>query len=77
MISNGVFRGFIWTPNHGYTALGTFGGYSSYAMAINQWGEAAGSAQLSSGYSRAFVAYGSTMIDLGTLGGVSSYAWDQ
>jgi probable HAF family extracellular repeat protein len=75
MISSGVFRGFIWTPNQGYTALGTFGGYSSYAMAINQWGEAAGSAQIASGYSRAFVAYGSTMIDLGTLGGVASYAY--
>lgn len=75
MIGNGVFRGFVWTPGRGYTALGTLGGLSSYAMSINYWGEAAGSAQIASGYSHAFVAYGTAMTDLGTLGGVASYAY--
>jgi len=75
LIGNGVFRGFVWTPGQGYTALGTLGGLNSYAMGINTWGEVAGSAQIASGYSRAFVAYGTTMIDLGTLGGVASYAY--
>lgn len=75
MIGNGVFRGFVWTPGQGYMALGTLGGWSSYAMGINAWGEVAGSAQIASGYSHAFVAYGTTMTDLGTLGGVASYAY--
>jgi probable HAF family extracellular repeat protein len=75
MISDGVFRGFAWTPGQGYTPLGTLGGSSSYAMAINNSGAVAGTAQLASGYSGAFVANGTNMIDLGTLGGVSSYAY--
>jgi probable HAF family extracellular repeat protein len=75
MIGNGVFRGFVWSPGQGYTALGTLGGLNSYAMGINAWGEVAGSAQIASGYSHAFVAYGTTMADLGTLGGVASYAY--
>jgi len=75
MISNGVFRGFIWTPGQGYSALGTLGGFSSYAMAINNSGQIAGSAQISSGYSHAFLSSGPTMTDLGTLGGAASYAY--
>jgi probable HAF family extracellular repeat protein len=75
MISNGVFRGFVWTPGQGYTALGTLGGVSSYALGINSSGEAAGSSQIGNGYSHAFVANGTQMTDLGTLGGVSSYAY--
>lgn len=75
MIANGVFRGFIWTPGQGYTALGTLGGFSSYAMAINSAGEVAGSSQIASCYSHAFVSNGTSMTDLGTLGGVSSYAY--
>jgi probable HAF family extracellular repeat protein len=75
MISNGVFRGFIWTPGQGYIALGTLGGFSSYAMAIDNSGQVAGSAQTSNGYSHAFISSGPTMTDLGTLGGVASYAY--
>jgi probable HAF family extracellular repeat protein len=75
MISNGDFRGFIWTPGQGYSALGTLGGVSSYAMAINNSGQVAGSSQISSGYSHAFLTSGPTMTDLGTLGGVASYAY--
>jgi len=75
MISNGVFRGFIWTPGQGYLALGTLGGFNSYAMAINNEGQVAGSSQISSGYSHAFVSDGTTMTDLGTLGGVASYGY--
>ena len=75
MIGNGVFRGFVWTPGQGYTALGTLGGVSSYAMAINNSGDVAGSAQMANGSSHAFAAYGTNMIDLGTLGGMASYAY--
>lgn len=75
MTGNGVFRGFIWTPGQGYSALGTLGGANSYAMAINNSGMAAGSSQVSSGYIHAFVSNGSSIEDLGTLGGSSSYAY--
>ncbi len=75
MTSNGTFRGFIWTPGQGYSAMGTLGGANSYAMAIDNAGMAAGAAQVSSGYMHAFVSNGTSMKDLGTLGGNSSYAY--
>jgi probable HAF family extracellular repeat protein len=55
--------------------LGTFGGKNSYAMAINAGGQAAGTAQLSSGYTHAFLWSAGILQDLGTLGGGSSYAY--
>jgi probable HAF family extracellular repeat protein len=75
MTGNSAFRAFIWTPGQGYTLLPTLGGVNGYAMAINNSGMAAGSAQLSSGFMHAFVSNGSSIQDLGTLGGNSSYAY--
>jgi probable HAF family extracellular repeat protein len=75
MTANGSFRGFIWTQAAGFEMLGTLGGKSSYAMSINAAGEVAGSAQVGSGYSHAFVSNGTGMTDLGTLGGVSSFGY--
>ncbi len=74
-IASGAFRGFTWTPGGGYSQLGTFGGANSYAMAIDDSGVAAGSAQTAGGWMNAFITNGSQLIDLGTLGGMSSYAY--
>ena len=74
-LASGAFRGFTWTQGGGYSELGTFGGANSYAMAINDSGVAAGSAQTSGGWMNAFITNGSQLIDLGTLGGMSSYAY--
>jgi probable HAF family extracellular repeat protein len=74
-LASGAFRGFTWTQGGGYSQLGTFGGANSYAMAINDSGVAAGSAQTSGGWMNAFITNGSQLIDLGTLGGMSSYAY--
>jgi probable HAF family extracellular repeat protein len=73
--ASGSFRGFTWTQGGGYSELGTFGGANSYAMAINDSGVAAGSAQTGGGWMNAFITSGSQFIDLGTLGGMSSYAY--
>jgi probable HAF family extracellular repeat protein len=74
-IGNGMFRGFIWTPDGGMLELGTFGGNNSYANGINSSGEVVGEASLSNGYEHAFLAVGAVMTDLGTLGGGNSYAY--
>ncbi len=74
-VGGGAFRAYVWSPVSGYLELGTFGGSSSYAMGINDAGQAVGTAQLASGYTHAFVLDGSILEDLGTLGGASSYAY--
>ncbi len=71
----GTFRGFIWTPGQGMTALGTLGGDNSHATGINNNGAVIGFASVASGYEHAFVDIGGVMIDLGTLGGGSSFAY--
>ncbi len=53
------------------TDLGTFGGNDSYALAVNNLGQAVGFARLPNGYSHSFAYVNGTMIDLGTLGGDS------
>jgi len=66
------------------TDLGTLGGTTSYAWAVNEWGEVAGYAYLSGNSSRAFFwrddnRNGSSdpgeMRNLGTLGGSVSYGY--
>ena len=73
-LANGTFRGLIWNADGSVTTLGTLGGTSSQATAVNEGGEVVGFASLASGYQHAFALIGGTMTDLGTLGG-SSYAY--
>ena len=72
--ASGNFRGFVWNPQSGMVALGTFGGPNSHATGINKNGEVIGSAALNSGYEHAFSAINAIMTDLGTLGG-NSFAY--
>jgi probable HAF family extracellular repeat protein len=73
-LSNGTFRGLIWSPGGSVTTLGTLGGSSSQATDVNDNGEVVGFASLATGYQHAFSVVDGLMTDLGTLGG-SSYAY--
>lgn len=73
-LSNGTFRGIIWSPNGSMVLLGSLGGTSSQATAVSDSGEVVGFASLANGYQHAFSMLDAMMIDLGTLGG-SSYAY--
>jgi len=55
--------------------LGTLGGPTSQANAINNAGQVVGKADLASGASHAFVWENAPMLDLGTLGGANSSAY--
>lgn len=67
----GAMRAF-WIPtNGGMIDLGTLRGSNSWAARINNKGEIVGSSQTADGSTRAFLYKNGTMIDLGTLGGVS------
>jgi len=55
--------------------LGTLGGYSSQANAINNTGQVVGTADLADGSHHAFLWSGGSMRDLGTLGGPNSWAY--
>jgi probable HAF family extracellular repeat protein len=57
-----------------FTDLGTLGGTSSSAAAINASGQVAGSASTTGDATHATLWNGSTTTDLGTLGGTESYA---
>lgn len=56
--------------------LGTLGGPTSVAYALNEQGQVVGSAELSSGSPHAFLWKNGAMQDLGTLGGDASIAYD-
>jgi len=81
----GQMTGFGWLSDGAYHAilidgnaisdLGTLGGWSSMAFAINASGQVAGEAYTSGNAAQhAFLYSGGTMIDLGTLGGLFSRA---
>lgn len=58
------------------TEIGTLGGPTSHAIAINSRGEVVGNAQTASGAMHAFLWDNGRLTDLGTLGGPNSYAAD-
>ena len=71
--SGGTSRAVLWAPGSGTQDLGTLGGTSSWAYAINESGQVAGASLTSTGDRHAFLwTPGEGMRDLGTLGGGSS-----
>jgi probable HAF family extracellular repeat protein len=65
----------VWNQTTGMTGLGTLGGGSSYATAINNQGQVTGNSSVASGYAHAFLYSNGSLMDLGTLGGGSSYGY--
>jgi len=57
------------------TDLGTLGGSTSYALAINDAGQVVGFSTIAGGQKRAFLYSGGIMTNLGALGGTSSQAF--
>jgi probable HAF family extracellular repeat protein len=73
VLVDGEVEAAIWDLDSGaITMLGTLGGPSSWATAINEAGDVTGLSQTASGEARAFLWREGRMIDLGTLGGSSS-----
>ena len=66
-------RAYLWTPGGTVQDLGTLGGESSWAYAINQSGQVAGGSTVADGNQHAFLwTPGQGMQDLGTLPGALS-----
>lgn len=64
------FAPFLWEPNHGMRNLGTLGGTMGGAADINQYGQIAGTSNLSGDLAaHPFLWQNGKMRDLGTLGG--------
>jgi probable HAF family extracellular repeat protein len=62
----------VWPVGGPVTRLGTLGGATSTARAINERGEVAGAGRTAAGEEHAFLWRGGRMTDLGTLGGAWS-----
>jgi probable HAF family extracellular repeat protein len=75
-INSGVFRAFLWNKGR-RKALGTLGGSSSFAFAVNRDVEIVGQAALAGDAAQhAFLWVQDTISDLGALGGENSVAFD-
>ena len=61
--------------SYAITDLGTLGGATSAAYAVNRQGDVAGTAALPDGRMHAFMFKDGVMMDLGTLGGTNSFAY--
>jgi probable HAF family extracellular repeat protein len=74
--STGASHGFSWTAQTGTVDMGTLGGASSIARAVNFFGLAVGSSNTpTENHAFAWAAW-MGMVDLGTLGGTFSQAVD-
>jgi probable HAF family extracellular repeat protein len=73
--ASGGFRAFFWEPPK-TILLGTLGGQSSWANAINKHGQVVGLSDAGGGIEHAFLWDSGSMHDLGTLGGKRSEASD-
>jgi probable HAF family extracellular repeat protein len=63
---------YLWKPQHGMRLLGTLGGATSTAWAVNVWDEVVGTSELADGTRHAFLWSKGKMVDLGALSGSSS-----
>ena len=73
--TDGRWRAYLWQDKV-MVEIGTFGGPSSSASAINNRGVVVGSADLADGTTHAFAYRNGHLHDLGTLGGANSFARD-
>jgi probable HAF family extracellular repeat protein len=73
--TDGRQRAYLWQDKV-MVEIGTFGGPSSRATAVNRRGVVAGTADLADGTAHAFVYRNGRLHDLGTLGGPNSSAKD-
>jgi probable HAF family extracellular repeat protein len=76
VLSNGAMQAFLWSSQMGYVMLGALGGANTYALAINDSGQAAGHAQTSAGYMHAVLWTNGVVNDLGTLAGGTSHTYE-
>jgi probable HAF family extracellular repeat protein len=68
----GIGVAYLWDAANGATSLGTLGGSSSVAYAVNAADDVVGTSELADGTSHAFLWSKGTMTDLGALDGVYS-----
>jgi probable HAF family extracellular repeat protein len=72
---DGRQRAYVWRDQV-MEEIGTFGGATSTARAVNDLGEAVGHADLADGRVHAFRYSAGRLTDLGTFGGANSWAYD-